>query len=279
MIMHKSKLGKKKTIGCFVITGNRKGILGNSPRFASRNGADRTHRVCCFSGYGLGKSSLSSSAIAQAKAIASKNLLHFNFYENRTLLHNFYEEYSYTEIYAEKVPEGHGLKCHRVIKRICQLVGIKDLYAKVEGSRNPMNITKAFICGLLNQQSYSEIAEEKKLHLVEFKPELRYFPQVLASPSQLKETGPAKSPAVASKAPETKPDATSPVADDALPFESDADYLKRVKHHEKENDLSLYLFNNRAILEKKTRKPFYANYPTYLRYCELRDKVSCRLLF
>ena len=185
-------------------------------------------------------------------------------------MHNFYEEYYFTKIYAEKVPEGHGLKCHRVIKRICQLVGIKDLYAKVEGSRNPMNITKAFICGLLNQQNYAEIAEQKKLHLVEYKPELRYFPQVLASPTQLPSpTAPAEAEA---KSPEVKSEIAVP--DDGLPYESDADYLKRVKHHEKENDLSLYLFNNREILEKKTQKPFYANFPSYLRYCQLRDKVS-----
>ena len=36
MIMHKSKLGKKKNIGCFVITGNRKGILGKSQALVDR---------------------------------------------------------------------------------------------------------------------------------------------------------------------------------------------------------------------------------------------------
>lgn len=49
--------------------------------------------------------------------------------------------------------QGYGLVCHRIIKKICELVGIKDIYVKVEGSVNPKNISKAFISGLLNQVS------------------------------------------------------------------------------------------------------------------------------
>jgi len=88
-----------------------------------------------------------------AKARASQRLLYFERFEDRTLFHNFYEEFYFTKIYAEKMPPGYGLVCHRVIKKICELVGIKDLYAKIEGSRNPKNITKAFLSGLLNQVS------------------------------------------------------------------------------------------------------------------------------
>ncbi len=86
-----------------------------------------------------------------AKLHASTRLLYFNRYEDRTLFHNFYEEYYFTKLYAEKKPKGYGLVCHRVIKKICELVGIKDLYCKLEGSRNHKNITKAFLSGLLNQ--------------------------------------------------------------------------------------------------------------------------------
>lgn len=85
-----------------------------------------------------------------AKIHASQRLLYVDTYENRTLFHNFYEEFYFTKVYAEKMPAGYGLKCHRIIKLICELVGIKDLYAKVEGSRNPKNVAKAFISGLLN---------------------------------------------------------------------------------------------------------------------------------
>lgn len=49
------------------------------------------------------------------------------------------------------MPEGYGLVCHRAIRTICQVVGITDLYAKVEGSCNIQNMTKAFFLGLINQ--------------------------------------------------------------------------------------------------------------------------------
>lgn len=47
--------------------------------------------------------------------------------------------------------EGYGLVCHRVIKCMCEAIGIKDLYAKVEGPTNVQHIVKAFFIGLLQQ--------------------------------------------------------------------------------------------------------------------------------
>lgn len=82
---------------------------------------------------------------------ASQNLLKFDLYEDRTLFHNFYEEYYHSKLYAEKMPKGYGIVANRIIKKICELIGIKDIYVKVEGSNNPKNVTKAFISGLLNQ--------------------------------------------------------------------------------------------------------------------------------
>ena len=51
----------------------------------------------------------------------------------------------------KKMHKGFGLVCHRAIREICKMVGITDIYAKVEGAINIQNITKAFFLGLLNQ--------------------------------------------------------------------------------------------------------------------------------
>ena len=67
---------------------------------------------------------------------------------------------------------------HRAIKAICERVGIKDLYAKCEGSLNMQHITKAFMLGLLRQKTHQVLADEKKLHLVEMRSENDYFPKV-----------------------------------------------------------------------------------------------------
>ncbi|MPC88362.1 28S ribosomal protein S5, mitochondrial [Portunus trituberculatus] len=67
------------------------------------------------------------------------------------VLHDFFTQYGATKIYVKKMPEGYGLVCHRAIRTMCQVVGIKDIHAKVEGTCNVQNMTKAFFLGLMNQ--------------------------------------------------------------------------------------------------------------------------------
>lgn len=75
--------------------------------------------------------------------------------------------------------------CHRAIKAMCQLIGIKDLYAKVQGSTNLQHIVKAFMLGLIRQKSHGQLSEEKGLYLVEQGADLQdEFPVVVAEPSR-----------------------------------------------------------------------------------------------
>lgn len=54
-------------------------------------------------------------------------------------------------IYVFFFPPGYGLHCHRAIITMCRLIGIKDMYAKVTGSKNLINITRALFRGLTLQ--------------------------------------------------------------------------------------------------------------------------------
>lgn len=65
--------------------------------------------------------------------------------------HDFFTSFGDTKIFVQQKPEGYGLVCHRAIKTICEVIGIKNLYAKVEGSTNVPHITKAFFLGLIRQ--------------------------------------------------------------------------------------------------------------------------------
>ena len=126
-----SILGKKRNSSVFVVTGNGKGLIG----------------------LGQGKAANAGAAMRLANINASLRLINVPLFEDRTLFHNFYQEFYYTKIYASRKPPGYGLKCHRIIKTICEMIGLKDLHAKVEGSDNPRNIAKAFMTGLINQVS------------------------------------------------------------------------------------------------------------------------------
>lgn len=78
---------------------------------------------------------------------------------------------------------GFGLRAHRAIRTICEVIGIKDIYCKVEGSTKAVQkIVKAFIGGLEKQEVHSDIAERKRLHVVEMSQDTGFFPKVLASP-------------------------------------------------------------------------------------------------
>jgi small subunit ribosomal protein S5 len=68
-----------------------------------------------------------------------------------SVYHDFFCQFGKTKIFVSKKPEGFGLVCHRAIKTTCEVIGIKDLYAKVEGPTNLQHIIKAFFIGLLQQ--------------------------------------------------------------------------------------------------------------------------------
>lgn len=66
-------------------------------------------------------------------------------------MHDFFTQFGKTKIYVEQKHQGYGLRCHRVIKTCCEALGIRDMYAKVEGAINVPHIVKAFFIGLLKQ--------------------------------------------------------------------------------------------------------------------------------
>ncbi|KAG0718021.1 28S ribosomal protein S5, mitochondrial [Chionoecetes opilio] len=161
--------GRKRRMSMFSVTGNGNGLAG----------------------FALSKATTVPDVIRKVKNKAGQRLLYIHRYNDHTVLHDFFTQYACTKIYVKKMPQGYGLVCHRALRTICQVVGITDLHAKVEGSCNIQNMTKAFFLGLINQKTHQQLANEKQLHLVEFREENRGFPEVLASP----EGGAVRTPA------------------------------------------------------------------------------------
>lgn len=155
-------LGRKRQMSVFVVTGNGNGLAG----------------------FGIGKAQDGKAAIKLAKNRAGQRLMHIERYNDHTVCHDFFTQFGFTKIYVNKMPEGYGLVCHRAIKNICEMIGIRNIYAKIEGSTNVQSVAKAFFWGLLNQKSPEVLADEVGCHLVEFRPDRRYFPVVVASPAK-----------------------------------------------------------------------------------------------
>ncbi|KYQ56689.1 28S ribosomal protein S5, mitochondrial [Trachymyrmex zeteki] len=196
-------LGRKSRISIFVVTGNGNGLAG----------------------FALAKAPVQKAAMKTAKNRAGQRLMYIPRYKEHTVSHDFFTQFGNTKIFVKKMHEGYGLVCHRAIKACCEAIGIKDIHAKVEGSINLQNIIKAFFIGLLQQKSYQQLADEKQLHLVEFKSENGNYPEVIASPSKVR-----------------KPE--------------------EVTSHEI-LDFTQYVLGGKVILQKKRPPAFYTKLPSF----------------
>ncbi|XP_030643340.1 small ribosomal subunit protein uS5m [Chanos chanos] len=157
-----AKEGRKRSISCLVAVGNGNGAAG----FALGKAADRT------------------TALRKAKNRAVHYLYYIERYNNNTIYHDIDSTFKRTTIRMKKQNKGYGLHCHRAIITLCKLIGIQDMYAKVEGSVNLLNITRALFNGLASQETHQALADKKQLNVVEFRSERGPLPIVVACPEQ-----------------------------------------------------------------------------------------------
>eukprot|EP00064_Thunnus_orientalis_P018184 superscaffoldBa00004101_g18276 len=96
--------------------------------------------------------------------------------------HDIDSKFKRSTLRMKKQNKGYGLRCHRAVITLCKLIGIQDMYCKVEGSVNLLNITRALFTGLANQETHQTLADKKQLHVVEFQSECGPLPIVVGSP-------------------------------------------------------------------------------------------------
>ncbi|KAM8738269.1 small ribosomal subunit protein uS5m [Acanthopagrus schlegelii] len=155
-----AKEGRKRSISCLVAVGNGNGVAG----------------------FALGKAADRNTALRKAKNRAIHYLYYIERYNNHTIFHDIESKFKKTTLRMKKQNEGYGLHCHRAVITLCKLIGIQDMYCKVQGSVNLLNITKAFFTALANQETHQKLAEKKKLHVVEFQAQKGPLPVLVASP-------------------------------------------------------------------------------------------------
>ncbi|XP_051000541.1 28S ribosomal protein S5, mitochondrial [Acomys russatus] len=175
-----AKEGRKKSVRVLVAVGNGNGAAG----------------------FAVGKAANRADAFRKAKNKAIHYLHYIERYEGHTIFHDISLRFKRTQIRMKKQPRGYGLRCHRAIITICRLIGIKDMYARVTGSMNMMNLTRGLFHGLARQETHQHLADKKSLHVVEFREECGPLPIVVASPQGALSKEPEPEPEV----PDTKLD-------------------------------------------------------------------------
>ncbi|KAM7385326.1 hypothetical protein PAMP_001414 [Pampus punctatissimus] len=155
-----AKEGRKRSVSCLVAVGNGNGSAG----------------------FALGKAADRITALRKAKNRAIHYLYYIERYNNHTIYHDIESKFKRTTLRLKKQNKGYGLHCHRAIITLCKLIGIQDMYCKVEGSVNLLNITRALFTGLANQETHQMLADRKQLHVIEFKSDCGPLPIVVGSP-------------------------------------------------------------------------------------------------
>ncbi|KAI3363404.1 hypothetical protein L3Q82_012021 [Scortum barcoo] len=155
-----AKEGRKRSISCLVAVGNGNGAAG----------------------FAVGKATDRNTALRKAKNRAIHYLYYIERYNNHTIYHDIESKFKRTTLRMKKQSEGYGLHCHRAVITLCKLIGIKDMYCKVEGSVNLLNVTRALFTGLATQETHQTLANKKQLHVVEYQAQRGPLPVVVASP-------------------------------------------------------------------------------------------------
>ncbi|KAL5523072.1 MRPS5 [Sanghuangporus sanghuang] len=94
-------------------------------------------------GYGEGKHDAMNEASNQAYQQAVRNMDYVERFEKRTIWTDMSIKFGSTRILMRPRPVGFGLHCNPNIHQVLKAAGIKDVSAKVWGSRNPINVIKA----------------------------------------------------------------------------------------------------------------------------------------
>ena len=130
------KGGRRFTFSALVVVGNYAGLVG----------------------IGYGKAKQVPDAIKKATLSAKNNLFKIPLREGRTLHHDVLSKDGAGKVLLRTAPSGTGIIAGGAIRAACEVVGIKDIVAKSLGSSNPINILRACIKGLRNQNSPKYIA-------------------------------------------------------------------------------------------------------------------------
>ena len=137
-----TKGGRTFSFSAIVVVGNEDGIVG----------------------WGLGKASEVTSAIAKGVDAAKKNLVKVPII-NGTIPHSQEAKFGGANILLKPASSGTGVKAGGAMRAVLESVGVHDILAKSKGSSNPHNLVKATFAALLELRDAYTVAEHRGISL------------------------------------------------------------------------------------------------------------------
>lgn len=133
-----TKGGRTFSFSAIVVVGNEKGVVG----------------------YGLGKASEVTAAIAKGIEDAKKNLIKVPLRKG-TLPHEHEVKFGGSTVFMRPASHGTGVKAGGAMRAVLESVGVTDVLAKSKGSSNPHNVVKATIKALSEMRDAYQVAEDR----------------------------------------------------------------------------------------------------------------------
>ena len=137
-----TKGGLTFSLSAIVVVGNENGIIG----------------------YGLGKASEVTAAIAKGVEAAKKNLVRVPVLKG-TVPHEQIARFGGAEVFIKPASHGTGVVAGGAMRAVLESVGITDVLAKSKGSSNPHNLVKATIEALSMMRDARTVAENRGVSL------------------------------------------------------------------------------------------------------------------
>jgi len=137
-----TKGGRTFSFSAIVVVGNEDGIVG----------------------WGLGKASEVTTAIAKGVDAAKKNLVKIPVI-NGTIPHEQLAKFGGANVLLKPASHGTGVKAGGAMRAVLESVGIHDILAKSKGSSNPHNLVKATFGALLGLRDAYTVAEQRGVSL------------------------------------------------------------------------------------------------------------------
>ncbi len=137
-----TKGGRTFSFSAIVVVGNENGIVG----------------------WGLGKASEVTTAIAKGVDAAKKNLVKIPVI-NGTIPHEQAAKFGGANVLLKPASSGTGVKAGGAMRAVLESVGIHDILAKSKGSSNPHNLVKATMEALLELRDAYSVAQQRGISL------------------------------------------------------------------------------------------------------------------
>ena len=111
-------------------------------------------------GFGYGKAKEVPLAIQKAMDKARKNMKAIPL-KGGTLQHPVIGIHGAANVYMQPASDGTGIIAGGAMRAVFEAVGVKNVLAKINGTRNPINVVRATINGLSSMSSPEYIAAKR----------------------------------------------------------------------------------------------------------------------